>query len=40
MHVLKEYPSDRLPGYGEIRSLVDKGGSPEEISLFIFTDMR
>jgi hypothetical protein len=27
---IKEYPSDRLPGYGEIRSLVDKGVRPRK----------
>jgi hypothetical protein len=30
VHVLKQYPSDRLPGYGEIRSLVDKGVHPRK----------
>jgi hypothetical protein len=27
---IKEYPSDGLPGYGEIRPLVDKGFRPRK----------
>jgi len=30
VHVLKENPSDRLSGYGELRSLVDKGLRPRK----------